>query len=233
MTDANGVVQSTYFDTGTGYRAEGWFTIHPEMQAAPGAPVTAGWRDARHLELFVVDSGRTVRSDAWDANDAAGWSNGWISAHLKPNFYPGLPLDRDQPTDFTPGTRVVALWNGLRRQGEPIHLDLFATATNGSIQSTFREERKDTYLAWQQKGTLALVLPRQTSILGIQCVRPGKPDRHARRTEHGAVQAGVLARLACDGPPRFSLTRHQDTTHTSCLGRLRRSTETTINGDKS
>jgi hypothetical protein len=34
-----------------------WFDVRPSTTAAPGAPVTAVWRDQHHLDLFVTERG--------------------------------------------------------------------------------------------------------------------------------------------------------------------------------
>jgi len=39
-------------------------------------------RDASHLDLFVVDTGKVVRSRSWSA--AAGWSSSWFAISSTP-----------------------------------------------------------------------------------------------------------------------------------------------------
>ncbi len=48
----DGAVKSTYLENG---RWAGWFSLRPETgKAVPGQPITAVWRDANHLDLFMT-----------------------------------------------------------------------------------------------------------------------------------------------------------------------------------
>ena len=127
MTDSQGVVQSTWWDAGVanGYRPEGWFPIHSEMTAAPGAPVTAVWRNSTHLDLFVTDSLGAVQSIFLDDNgDPPGYRpEGWFPIHSEMTAAPGAP--------------VTAVWRTTT------HLDLFVTDRQGVVQSTFLDDNGD------------------------------------------------------------------------------------------
>jgi hypothetical protein len=73
MTGTDGAVWSIWWDANepAGYRPEGWFLIHPEVKANPGATVTALWRNDQHLDLFMTGT------------DGAVWSVWWNPQHIK------------------------------------------------------------------------------------------------------------------------------------------------------
>jgi hypothetical protein len=117
---ADGTIWSTWWDANQagGYRPQGWFAIHPEVKARPGATVTALWSNPQHLDLFMTDNDGTVWSTWWDANQAGGYRpQGWFAIH---------PEVKAQP-----GATITALWNN------PQHLDLFMTGTDGTVWSTW------------------------------------------------------------------------------------------------
>jgi uncharacterized Rossmann fold enzyme len=135
LTDHDGAVQSTFFDDSVrpaGYRPAGWFTIHPEIKAAPGTPVMALWRNTHHLDLFVTDRTGVVQSTFLDDNASPpGYRpDGWFPIH--PEMKAG------------PAAQVTGLWGQQHRVGDPNHLDLFTVAADGTVQSTFWEQALQT-----------------------------------------------------------------------------------------
>jgi hypothetical protein len=95
-----------------------WSSLSATSFVVPGQPVTAAWRDGSHLDLFVVGVDGSVWSAWWEA--AKSWQS-WAWFRIGP---PGLARPR-QP--------VTAVWSN------PKHLDLFITAANGAVKSTFWE----------------------------------------------------------------------------------------------
>jgi hypothetical protein len=75
-TDRAGRIISTYFDTDKWQ--SGWFVVasSPTGQANPGQPVTALWRDANHLDLFISDRDGRIKSTYFENN---AWLNSWFS----------------------------------------------------------------------------------------------------------------------------------------------------------
>ncbi|MFD0689726.1 eCIS core domain-containing protein [Actinomadura fibrosa] len=59
----DGIVQATYRGTKTDWVP--WYGIHPETKMHPGAAITALWRDADRLDLFVSAPDGTVLTTRW------------------------------------------------------------------------------------------------------------------------------------------------------------------------
>src|SRR5215472_8718803 len=116
-----GQIVSTWWDGACGWQL--WFSIRPETAlAAPGQSVTAVWSNPNHLDLFMSAADGTVKSTWWEANPPAPLQKGlhsWFSigsAHLA-----------------APGQSVTAVWSN------PNHLDLFMSAADGTVKSTWWE----------------------------------------------------------------------------------------------
>jgi hypothetical protein len=115
MTGPDGSVWSTWWEAATAWQP--WFTIHSEIKAAVGSPVTALWAPHQpdHLDLFMTGSDGTV------------WSTWWEAAHAWQPWFAIHPEVKAQPR-----IAVTALWRGQ-------HLDLFMTGTDGAVWSTWWE----------------------------------------------------------------------------------------------
>lgn len=121
MSDVVGHVVSTFFERDAWQPS--WFPLGPATGiAAPGAPVTAVWRDRDHLDLFLTDVAGHVVSTFFDRGR---WQPAWFA--LDPA---GLRAKA--------GQRVTAVWR------DRDHLDLFVVDANGVVRSTFFEHG-----AWQ------------------------------------------------------------------------------------
>jgi hypothetical protein len=127
MTATHGSVVSTYLEVSTwcgwhGWR--GWFPIHPTLgprrdagPARPGQPVTAVWSNLNHLDLFITSTDGRVLTTFWDQR---GGGSGWFA--ISPSS-----------GHAAPGQPITAVWSN------PDHLDLFMTASDGRVLSTFWE----------------------------------------------------------------------------------------------
>ncbi len=132
-TATDGTVSSIWWNDVDGWRPGGWLSIHAEIKMKPGATVTALWREpGKHLDLFATATDGTVSSIWW--NDVDGWRpGGWLFIH------PEIKMK--------PGTTVTALW---REPGK--HLDLFATATDGTVSSIWWNDVD----GWRPGGWLSI-----------------------------------------------------------------------------
>jgi hypothetical protein len=116
MTARDGRVMSTFFENNHWQPA--WFAINPGTgMAAPGQTVTAVWRNQGHLDLFLTGRDGKVMSTFFE-ND-----------HWQPAWFPVNPATGLA----TPGQSITAVWRN------PNHLDLFMTARDGKVMSTFFE----------------------------------------------------------------------------------------------
>ncbi len=109
-----GAVASIWWDRDSGYRADGWFVIHPDAVFAPATEVTALWANEDHLDLFAVDSSGVARTIWWD-RDGGYRADGWLSIHPE--------------TRTRPGGHLKALW------AHPDHLDLFFVTEDRAVSS--------------------------------------------------------------------------------------------------
>jgi len=114
MTDKNGRVMSTFFENNRWQ--PGWFVVASGL-TAPGQTVTALWRNANHLDLFITGGDGKVMSTFFDNNR---WQQGWFAV----NPASGVAA---------PGQTITAVWRNSN------HLDLFMTAKDGRVMSTFFE----------------------------------------------------------------------------------------------
>ena len=125
----NGTVWSTWWEQNAGWQT--WFTIFPNIKMVHGASITAVWRpNSSHLDLFVSgEAGAmgTVWSTWWEPNKF--WQPWFTVSNAV--WIPGVSLK--------PGAQITALWHGEN------HLDLFATAGDGSVWSTWW----DSNSGWQ------------------------------------------------------------------------------------
>jgi len=122
MTNDRGEVSSAWFEPGCGWQP--WFSIHPESgEAAPGQPVTAVWRNANHLDLFMTGKDGRVMSAFFEGNSWQPWFA------ISP-----------ESAMATAGQPVTAVWRNAD------HLDLFMTDKDGRVVSTFFE--KDAWQPW-------------------------------------------------------------------------------------
>jgi hypothetical protein len=113
---SDGAMASTWWDRDGGYRADGWFVIHPETVFEAGTAVTALWANQDHLDLFAIDAAGVARTIWWDRNEPEGYrADGWIAIH---------PELRS-----VPGGQLTALW------ANPDHLDLFAVTSDHAVSS--------------------------------------------------------------------------------------------------
>jgi hypothetical protein len=97
-----------------------WSAIGRPGLAPPGQPVTAVWRDAVHLDLFIAGINGDVLSNYWE-NDS-GWHE-WFSIRRETGS-----VEHGHPQQIT------AVW------GDPIHahhLNLFIRADDGAIKSIY------------------------------------------------------------------------------------------------
>lgn len=157
--DARGTVWSTWFDTHDGYRSDGWFTIHPELQVQPFAPVSANWRDSDFLDLFVVGPGG--RTDAggqpwwitYDANDPTNHPDGYSKFGWFPIQFNMMKVGREAPM-------------AAPRAGA--YVDLFAVASDGTVVSTSNRKVDLVYVPNSAPGGLEQI----SAILAIQMFIP-------------------------------------------------------------
>jgi hypothetical protein len=117
VASAQGAVEfSGWLGTTLGYHP--WSPLSSSAFVAPGQPITAVWSNASHLDLFTVGADGAVWSAWWEgAKSAQSWQ--WFRI--------------GQPGDAVPGQPVTAVWS------TPQHLDLFVTATDGTVKSTWWE----------------------------------------------------------------------------------------------
>ena len=117
----DGTVWSTWWEPNPGWQQ--WFPLSGAI-ATPGASVTAVWRpNATHLDLFVTGSSGAL-GEVWSTSWESGKWNSWF---IVSNAVLALMLS------VKPGAKVTALWRGND------HLDLLATAGDGSVWSTWWE----------------------------------------------------------------------------------------------
>ena len=146
---ADGTVYSTFWDPSTGWRA-GWFPISPATRLDGGAPITAVWRDASHLDLFGVAADGTVRTTFWE--QTTGWR-------------PWAGMAGGPPT--LPGVTVAAVWRA------PQHLDLFTTGYDGSVLTAYWEPST----GWQPWRVVPTPNPRHMG-RGASVTAVWRDDRH-------------------------------------------------------
>jgi hypothetical protein len=126
ITSTDGTVLSTFWEASGGWRP--WFPISPATgRAAPGQPVTALWHGPGHLDLFITAADGRILSIFWEPSP--GHPDGWEGKA----WFPISPATGRA----APGQPVTALWHG------PGHLDLFITAADGRVLSTFWEPTVD------------------------------------------------------------------------------------------
>jgi hypothetical protein len=119
ITGKDGKVMSTYFENDAWQKR--WFQVDPgSATAKPGQAVTALWRNANHLDLFLTDTQGRVLSTYFE-------NNGW-----QPAWFPVNPASGSAQS----GQTVTALW---RNAG---HLDLFIVDNNGRVLSTYFENNR-------------------------------------------------------------------------------------------
>ena len=124
ITAQDGTVLTTFWKANGSWRA--WFPISPSTgRAAPGQPVTAVWSNPNHLDLFITAQDGTVLTTFWEFVD--GWRAWFPISPSTGRAAPGQPL--------------TAVWSN------PDHLDLFITAQDGTVLSTFWEF-VDGWRAW-------------------------------------------------------------------------------------
>jgi len=134
-TDSDGTVWSAWWEAAPGWQP--WFSIHPEQKAAPGAKVSAAWAaySDSHLDLFMTDSAGTVWSCFWEPTP--GWQK-WFQVSPGQKMAPGAP--------------VTVLWAAYSKN----HLDVFATAADGTVWSAYWDNvsywRPWFSISPQQKG---------------------------------------------------------------------------------
>ena len=97
-SDTSGVVQSIWWDRNvpSGYRAEGWFGIHPETRTAPG-----GASDSQLLTstIWICSSRASTApgpSSIWyERNEPSGYrAEGWFAIGPERRFQPGAGVVR-------------------------------------------------------------------------------------------------------------------------------------------
>ena len=136
---AKGAVQfSGWLGANLGYHP--WSAISPNSFVAPGQPITAVWSNPSHLDLFTVGTDGAVWSTWWEA---AKSSQSWQWFRI------------NQPGVATPGQTVTAVWS------TPQHLDLFITAADGTVKSTWWEATPG-WQSWFAIGPTANATPGQT-----------------------------------------------------------------------
>ncbi|HEY7579705.1 MAG TPA: hypothetical protein VH855_19105 [Acetobacteraceae bacterium] len=125
----DGRVMSTFFENDKWQPA--WSPIDPSSggMTTPGQTVTALWRNANHLDLFMTDKGGRVMSTFFE-NDK--WQPTWFA--IGPAS--GMAM---------PGQTITALWSN------PNHLDLFMTGKDGRVMSTFFDNNQ-----WVPGGWFAI-----------------------------------------------------------------------------
>jgi hypothetical protein len=114
---ADGTVVTAYWEPGIGWQP--WVPIHRGTKAFPRGAVTAVWQEGgdTHLDLFTTGLDGTVLTTFWTRDK--GWE-------------PWAPVQGR--TKVAQGATITAVW----RPGPP-HLDLFASAADESVQSTYWE----------------------------------------------------------------------------------------------
>jgi hypothetical protein len=126
-TDSSGTVISSYWQSdGQSWRP--WFALHPETKAAPGAQVTAIYKDASHLDAFTIDGSGAVISSYWQS-DGQSWRP-WFQIHPETKAAPGAP--------------VAAVYR------DATHLDAFATDGSGAVISSYWQSDGQNWRPWFQ-----------------------------------------------------------------------------------
>src|SRR5690349_25123270 len=89
MTGPAGVVYSSVWCAAVSWQP--WYSIHPELQAQPGAAVTAVWAPYKsdQSEVCLIGQEGGLYSTAWEANTS--WQP-WYSIHPLPQAQPGPAL---------------------------------------------------------------------------------------------------------------------------------------------
>lgn len=116
-TAADGTVLTTFREPHVDWQE--WVPVQAETKSVPGSTVTAVWREGgdTHLDLFTTAIDGTVQTTWWEAG---------------PGWQPWFPVE--ERTKMVPGSTITALWRPAGR-----HLDLFATAADGTVQTTWWE----------------------------------------------------------------------------------------------
>lgn len=151
VTGDDGVVRSTYWDARepSGYRAGGWFDIHPEIAISiPGAPVEALWsHDDTKLHLYMADVSGRVREAVWEHNDDPGKAWSWWSSIW--------------PEHLTaPGGTVTAT------HPRGVHIDAFVCGQSNLPMTAWQDTLTDTYVP--QAENLGPYLRQQPAVLAVQ-----------------------------------------------------------------
>jgi hypothetical protein len=132
-TASDGRVISTYWDpaitTNGGWH--GWFEVNPGTKAAPGTPVSITTSGAGRMNLFTTASDGRIVSTYWDPTITTngGWHSAWFE--LNPNL------------KATPGTPVGVTTSG------PARINVFTTAADGRVISTYWDPAITTNGGWQ------------------------------------------------------------------------------------
>jgi hypothetical protein len=85
--------------------------------AVPGQPITAVWRNADRLDLFMTGQDGRVVTTFFESNS---WQPDWIAIH-------------PEAAEATSGQPITAVWRNAD------HLDLFMTGKDGRVMSAFFE----------------------------------------------------------------------------------------------
>jgi hypothetical protein len=120
MADKSGRVMSIFFENTHWHTA--WFPVNPTTGlAAPGQSITALWKNAGHLDLFMTGKQGRIMSTYFEKNN---WQPAWFP--VRPNSATAVP-----------GQEVFAVWAPGGN-----HLDLFITAEDGRVMSIFFDKNQ-------------------------------------------------------------------------------------------
>jgi hypothetical protein len=149
----------------------GWFPINSLMDtitdndplppgfaflASKAAPVAAVWRpskspdDLPHMDLFVTGKNGRVMSIVWEQPKALRTDTG-LKGSLASGWQSWFEVrsHSDQiPPGVTPGQPITALWRPPKHPGDLRHLDLFITANDEVVWSTFYDEANPPWADW-------------------------------------------------------------------------------------
>ena len=134
VTGLNGYVYQTSWQPGdTQWR--GWFRVKNNIQAPPGAPVSAVSRSQDKIDIFTVGQDGRVYTAAWQ-NGNTQWGGWW---HI-----PGF--------DTLPRTPVAAVCRSKDK------LDIFAVGKNGRVYTAAWERGDTQWRGWWTVGSISAPL---------------------------------------------------------------------------
>ena len=125
MAGTDGTCWNISWDEATGW-GSGWKAIQNTVKTTDGGPITAVYRDATHLDLFMASTDGTCWNISWD--QATGWRSAWTAIQNTVKTKGGGP--------------ITAVYR------DSTHLDLFMAGTDGTCRNISWDEATGWGSAW-------------------------------------------------------------------------------------